>query len=86
VEQSTRFIGMDVHKATIAVAATGEVGKATGLWRSPQYHRSAAEAGGAPAPGRQRANEVLLRSRPEATASTTPRPGLGRIAWSSSPR
>jgi transposase len=31
MEQSTRFIGMDVHKATIVVAitATGEVGKAT---------------------------------------------------------
>jgi transposase len=31
VEQATRFIGMDVHKDTIAVAvtATGEVGKAT---------------------------------------------------------
>jgi transposase len=31
MEQSTRFIGMDVHKATIAVAVTttGEVGKAT---------------------------------------------------------
>jgi hypothetical protein len=30
MEQPTRFIGMDVHKATIAVAitATGEVGKA----------------------------------------------------------
>jgi transposase len=31
VEQATRFIGMDVHKDTIAVAVTaaGEVGKAT---------------------------------------------------------
>ena len=31
MEQSTRFIGMDVHKDTITVAvtATGEVGKAT---------------------------------------------------------
>ena len=31
MEQSTRFIGMDVHKATIvaAVTAAGEVGKAT---------------------------------------------------------
>ena len=31
MEQSTRFIGMDVHKASIVVAvtATGEVGKAT---------------------------------------------------------
>jgi transposase len=31
MEQSTRFVGMDVHKETIVVAvtATGEVGKAT---------------------------------------------------------
>src|ERR1700693_3163287 len=37
MEQSTRFIGMDVHKATIAVAvtATGEVGKATAYGTVP---------------------------------------------------
>ena len=38
MEQSTRFIGMDVHKATIVVAvtATGEVGKATAFGTVPQ--------------------------------------------------
>src|SRR3984885_623054 len=37
MEQSTRFIGMDVHKATIAVAvtATGEAGKATAYGTVP---------------------------------------------------
>ena len=37
MEQSTRFIGMDVHKATIVVAitATGEVGKATAYGTVP---------------------------------------------------
>jgi hypothetical protein len=37
MEQSTRFIGMDVHKATIVVAitATGEVGKATAYGTFP---------------------------------------------------
>ena len=37
MDQSTRFIGMDVHKATIAVAvtATGEAGKATAYGTVP---------------------------------------------------
>ena len=37
MEQSTRFIGMDVHKVTIVVAvtATGEVGKATAFGTVP---------------------------------------------------
>ena len=37
MEQSTRFIGMDVHKATIVVAvtATGEIGKATAFGTVP---------------------------------------------------
>ena len=37
MEQSTRFIGMDVHKDTIVVAvtATGEVGKATAYGTFP---------------------------------------------------
>ena len=37
MEQSTRFIGMDVHKETIVVAvtATGEVGKATSYGTLP---------------------------------------------------
>src|SRR3954451_19423555 len=37
MEQSTRFVGMDVHKDTIVVAvtATGEVGKATGYGTFP---------------------------------------------------
>jgi transposase len=37
MEQSTRFIGMDVHKATIVVAitATGEVGRATAYGTVP---------------------------------------------------
>jgi hypothetical protein len=38
MEQSTRFIGMDVHKATIVVAITamGEVGKATAYGTVPK--------------------------------------------------
>jgi hypothetical protein len=41
MEQSTRFIGMDVHKATIVVAitATGEVGKATAYGTVPNTPR-----------------------------------------------
>jgi len=37
MEQSTRFVGMDVHKETIVVAvtATGEVGKATAYGTFP---------------------------------------------------
>ena len=37
MEQSTRFVGMDVHKDTIvvAVAASGEVGKATAYGTFP---------------------------------------------------
>jgi hypothetical protein len=37
MEQSTRFVGMDVHRDTIVVAvtATEEVGKATSLWHVP---------------------------------------------------
>ena len=37
MEQSTRFIGMDVHKDTIVVAvtATGEAGKATAYGTFP---------------------------------------------------
>jgi hypothetical protein len=37
MEQSTRFVGMDVHKDTIVVAvtATGDVGKATAYGKFP---------------------------------------------------
>jgi len=37
MEQSTRFIGMDVHKDTIVVAvtATGDIGKATAYGTFP---------------------------------------------------
>jgi len=35
MEQSRRFVGMDVHKATIAVTATGEVGRATAYGTVP---------------------------------------------------
>jgi hypothetical protein len=41
VEQATRFIGMDVHKETIVVAATatGDVGKVTRMAHSPTLLR-----------------------------------------------
>ena len=42
MEQSTRFIGMDVHKETILVAVTaaGDVGKATPYGTFPPRWRS----------------------------------------------
>ena len=65
MEQSTRFIGMDVHKDTIVVAvtATGDVGKATAYGTFPntaaaleKLVKRLRQAGDGPI-------EVLLRSR-----------------------
>ena len=41
MEQSTRFVGMDVHKDTIVVAVTasGEIGKATPSVPMTMRHR-----------------------------------------------
>ena len=64
MEQSTRFIGMDVHKETIVVAvtATGEVGKATAFGTVPNTTAALEKLVSAPTPSRQRTHEVLLRS------------------------
>ena len=43
MEQSTRFIGTDVHKETIVVAVTasGDVGKGHTVWYIAQHRRGA---------------------------------------------
>ena len=54
IEQSTRFVGMDVHKDTIVVAvtATGEVGKGTAM-ALPKHRRIAADVGQATSASRR---------------------------------
>jgi transposase len=88
MEQSTRFIGMDVHKDTIVVAVTaaGDVGKATAYGTFPntaaaveKLVRRFRQAGGGPL-------KFCYEAGPVDTVFTAPSPGWGKTALWSPPR
>ena len=83
MEQSTRFVGMDVHKETIVVAvtATGEVGKATAYGTFPntgagleKLVKRLRQAGSGPI-------KFCTKPVPVATVFTAPSPRWAKTAW-----
>ena len=83
MEQSTRFVGMDVHKDTIVVAvtATGEVGKATAYGT---FRNTAASLGTLVKRLRQAGDgpiSSVTKPVPVATEFTAPSPRWAKTAW-----
>ena len=83
MEQSTRFVGMDVHKETIVVAVTasGDVGKATPYGTFPNTStaleklvKRLRQAGSGPL-------SFSMKPAPAATVFTAPSANWAKIAW-----
>ena len=83
MEQSTRFVGMDVHKDTIVVAVTttGDVGKATAYGTFPNTAASLGklvkrlrQAGDGPI-------KFCYEAGPVVTGFTAPSPRWAKTAW-----